>query len=138
MTTNNENTPNTGNNLRRPHDWIFFCDICGEIEWASKATKLSIYTGFGGAIVCPHCVYAIDYALVPYKAPPEKPVAWARTDTNYDTPASQVPNSFPPFDYKILPGSGPPGYYSADNSTWDKLRLTWDQLNVATWDTLGP
>lgn len=111
MTMSTPNKPG-GNGLPPPRDYIFFCDICGLIEWAKNGTKLGIYTGFGGAIVCPRCVYAVDYALVPYTVPAEQPVPWARQDSYYDAPPSTIFQEFPPFNFNIVPGSGSAGEYA--------------------------
>lgn len=67
------------------HDWIVYCDICGQRYKASETTKLSNYTGKGGLIVCRHDVDKIDYGLVPYLIKAEQNVPYVRVNhTNTD------------------------------------------------------
>lgn len=68
----------------RKGDWAVYCDICGQECYASETTKLSVYTGRGGLIVCKNDADKIDPSLLPYKIPTEKNVPWTRinhTDT---------------------------------------------------------
>jgi len=62
----------------REGDWFVYCDICGQRTYASKATKLSTYTGKGGLVVCSHDVDRIDYGLVPYTPRKEANVDFVR------------------------------------------------------------
>lgn len=66
-------------------DWIVYCDICGQRTKASKATKLSNYTGRGGLVVCHHDIDEVDPGLIPYRVPSEKHVPYVRINhTNTD------------------------------------------------------
>ncbi len=70
-------------------DWYIYCDICGQRSYASQSTKLSTYTGHGGAIVCKHDVDKIDYGLIPYTPRKENIVPYVRinhTDTSDGSP----------------------------------------------------
>lgn len=78
MKHSNKYTPN------RLHDHIIMCDICGNPTWYSEAVKLTTYTGRGGCLVCPKDADPIDYGLVPYKIPAERPVKETRTNSYYD------------------------------------------------------
>lgn len=60
-------------------DWYIYCDICGQRCYASKSTKLSTYTGHGGAIVCNHDNDAIDPGLIPFTPRREQSLPWSRT-----------------------------------------------------------
>lgn len=71
-------------------DWYVFCDICGQRYYASETTKLSTYTGRGGLIVCPKDVDKIDYGLVPYDIPVERPVPFSRDGDQSTTNGSAV------------------------------------------------
>lgn len=76
-------------NPGRLGDWVVFCDICGQKCYASETTKLEMYTGRGGLIVCAKDADKIDYGLVPYKVPVERPIPWTRinhTDTSDGSP----------------------------------------------------
>lgn len=64
----------------RISDWVVFCDICGQKCYASEAKKLSQETGRGGLIVCPNDADYIDFGLIPYKPPTERPIPFARYD----------------------------------------------------------
>jgi hypothetical protein len=72
-------------------DWVVFCDICGQKCYASESTKLSTYTGHGGAIVCPNDVDKLDYGLIPYRIPVEKPIPWARIGDSPIPPNEAAP-----------------------------------------------
>jgi hypothetical protein len=86
-------------------DWYTYCDICGQKCLASSVTKLTTYTGHGGAIVCKHDVDAIDYGLIPFRPRTEKNVPWVRPgDTNTD-------NAMPLVDYESMTYQ----YYLADS-----------------------
>lgn len=84
---------NNYTNKVKVDDYVFNCHQCGMPCWYSKTTKLSKETGKGGLRVCPVCVDAIDYSLIPYKLPVEKavpnanpnPATPAVTGVNYST-----------------------------------------------------
>jgi hypothetical protein len=103
-------------------DWILWCDICGTRCWGSEATRLNVYTGRGGLMVCPDCNDPIDYGLVPYKVPAEKPVPIIR-----DASQAYNPNS-------IYTQAGSFPYQQYDPATTNPQTIisgyeTWDQLN---------
>jgi hypothetical protein len=52
--------------------------MCGQACYVWEATKLSPDTGRGGLIVCANDADKIDFGLVPYAIPPERPVEWTR------------------------------------------------------------
>jgi hypothetical protein len=87
-------------NPGRLGDWVVFCDICGQKCYASETTKLSTYTGQGNAIVCKYDVDAIDYGLVPFIIPVEKPVPWTRSGD------LDVPNEADPINYETATNIG--------------------------------
>ena len=86
---------------RHNGDYYFSCMICGDRCWASTARKLSTYTGRGGLIVCPECDDPIDYGLVPYTIPAEKPVPFAFDNTQAGAPYSAIPTKYGTFDADI-------------------------------------
>lgn len=65
-------------NPGRLGDWVVFCDICGQKCYASEASRLDANTGRGGLIVCPKDIDKIDFGLIPYKVPVERPIPWTR------------------------------------------------------------
>lgn len=125
-------------------DRPFWCDLCGNIEWTSKATKLKNDTGHGGAIVCRNCIDTTDWSLVPYKPRPEKPVPWVRIDTAYTKDTStytQEDQLYPPFnyDYDYLPGQLTPDQYATTQVPWqEQTYLTWDEWLGVPWQNLKP
>jgi hypothetical protein len=78
-------------------DYQMFCDQCGMICWASKSQVLDKNTGKGGLRVCPVCVDKIDYGLIPYKIPAEKPIPDSRINQT-DTTTGRAPVDFSTFD----------------------------------------
>lgn len=124
-------TPNSGGKYPHLGDYVFFCDLCGMLEYASKATHLKKDTGHGNAMVCPKCVDATDYYLVPFKTPPEKSVSWVRSDTLYDSIPSLLPQVYPP--YFTNPHLPPPGDILREDMA--SVSVTWDKQNFRTWNT---
>ncbi len=76
---------------KRVGDYVLFCDNCGQKLWASQSTVLDKFTGKGGLVVCPVCVDATDYGLVPYKVEPEESVPISRNN-HYAANPNDVPN----------------------------------------------
>lgn len=69
----------------RGGDWFVYCDICGQRTYASKSSKLSVYTGRGGLVVCRHDEDRIDEGLKPFTPRKEQNVSFIRTNhTNTD------------------------------------------------------
>lgn len=121
-----------GNNSpQRLGDFPFDCDICGGRYWYSESTVLGVYTGRGGCLVCRNCADPIDYGLVPYKIPAERPVPTSRTAIPPDL------NTSPPFDTaQEDPMSTSPTYNRALNATWDtQLYQTWN-MGTIPWGTV--
>lgn len=116
----------------RMWDYTFACDICGAKCWASEGTVLDVYTGRGGAFVCPECNDPIDYGLVPYKIPAEKPVPISRDAyyTGGTIPANL--NTTVPFDTAFLDPMSTST--SQSNAFINTVNATWDQLLYQTWD----
>ncbi len=80
----------------KPGNWVAFCDICGQKCFAHEMIKLDINTGRGGLIVCKYDADVIDYGLIPYSIPIEKPIPWARinhTDISDGTPPINLETS---------------------------------------------
>jgi hypothetical protein len=83
---------------RRGH--YIYCDICGQACYADEATKLKPETGRGGLLVCPNDVDSIDYGLIPYVLPNERPVKWAKVNH------TDVSNGAAPLDIESTSGLG--------------------------------
>lgn len=73
---------------RRGH--YIFCDICGQACYTYEAIKLKPETGRGGLLVCPNDVDKIDFGLIPYTLPNERPVKEARTNHTDTSNGSSV------------------------------------------------
>lgn len=116
-------------------DYVFDCQICGQRAWFSESFTLSVYTGRGGLRVCSECKDPIDYGLVPYKVPAEQPVPLA-LDSNYTANPTAIPQIYAPFNYQLFdPMSTSPATNASEVLTWDKLNLlTWDQW-LNPWGT---
>lgn len=116
-------------------DFITYCDTCGCMCWASETIQLHTYSGEGNIRVCLDDYDKIDYGLVPYKIPAEKPVPFAR-DTVYVSNPQNIPQTYSPFNAALLdPMSYSPQAAQNYFATWDQLNLqTWDQWNVL-WGT---
>lgn len=112
----------------RHGNWTFNCQICGQKAWASESRKLNVYTGRGGLRVCLECADPIDYGTVPYKIPAERPVQWSSDLMNTGSESS-IPTKFTPFNYTIFDPMG------TSPSVASSAKLSWDMLNIATWDT---
>lgn len=80
----------------RLHDWIVYCDICGNPWWASECITLAPETGRGGCLVCPRDADPIDPGLVPYKIRVEKPLPFTNLNNLADT--TNITNSAEPYD----------------------------------------
>lgn len=103
--------------------------------WASDTVQLDTYSGKGNIRVCLDDFDGIDYGLVPYKIPAEKPVPFAR-DTVYVSNPSAIPQTYKPFNSALFdPMSTSPQEATSASLTWDKLNLqTWNKWNVP-WGT---
>lgn len=131
-------SPNSGKKAPLD-DWIFWCDICGLMEFASKGIRLDTYSGHGGAMVCCRCNDSTDWYEVPYQIPAEQPIPWSRPNYLYDAPPSQIAQTYPPYNYTTLRQNGinSPAGNAAASYSWDKQTfLTWNQWNSATWDEI--
>lgn len=87
-------------------DWTFSCSVCGMKGWGSEAVRLGVYTGHGGAVCHPECVYEVDYGLVPYKIPSEAPVPFSQ-DAFHTNDPSQIGVQVAPFDFSTQDPCGP-------------------------------
>src|SRR5260221_9589797 len=115
-------------------DWIVWCDICGTRCWGSEATKLSTYTGRGGAIVCPDCNDPIDYGIVPYSIPAEKPVPFVRDASQANDP-NAIFTLYGTFPIDQFDPWTNPNLILASTQRWEALTaITWDMWNLA-WET---
>ncbi len=112
----------------RLNDFIIFCDICAQPCWYSESIKLGVYTGRGGARVCRKDADAIDYGLVPYKIPAEKPIPEARVN-NFNNSTNITETYSPIQDYEIQN----PLSYIPTPSTSGSI-LVWENINYVTWD----
>lgn len=112
-------------------DFITYCDQCGCMCWASETVPLDTYSGKGNIRVCFDDYDGIDYGLVPYKIPAEKPVPFAR-DTVYVSNPQAIPETFKPFNAALFdPMSTSPSQASSIYLSWDKLNLqTWNMWNI--------
>ena len=108
-------------------DYLFSCAICKCPTWASERVVLDKYTGRGGLWVCPDDADVIDYGLVPYKIPAERPVYRSQDLINSNNP-EVIPETYPPFDYvDFNPLSTTPQQNAMSATSWDKQNLfTWD------------
>lgn len=77
---------------KRVGDYQIFCDQCGMCCWASDSQELSKETGKGGLRVCPNCVDAVDYGLIPYKIGAEKPIPDSRINQQDVTTGREAPD----------------------------------------------
>lgn len=117
----------------RLSDYLIDCDICGAPCWHSESFKLDTYTGRGGCIVCHRCNDDIDYGLVPFVVPPERPVPVTRSNNFNDN--VNIPTLYGPVtDYQaqdplIITPQNP---ISIDR-TWDGTPFTWDSYPYR-WD----
>ncbi len=81
----------------RVGDYQIYCDQCGMCCWASASRILSKDTGKGGLRVCPNCVDAVDYGLIPYKIRAEAPIPDSRINQQ-DTTTGRTPVNLLTFD----------------------------------------
>lgn len=130
---------NDGFSPSRQGDYYQFCDICGAQYWHSQMVQQDVYTGRGGTWACPNCADPIDYGLVPYKVPSERPIPISR-DTIYSGNQTAVNNQtfYLPFDYEEFdPMSTSPAEASQGSSFWNNLKFqTWDNWNII-WEQNG-
>lgn len=110
-------------------DYIIFCDICGQPCWHSESVKLDKYTGRGGLVVCLKDADPIDYGLVPYKIPAEKPVPIVRVNNFNDS--VNIEETFSPItNYETQnPLNTDPVTDGGSSSS-----SAWENLNEDTWD----
>lgn len=112
----------------RQGDYTSFCQICGQKCWSSEIRKQDTYTGRGGTLACKECQDPIDYGLVPYKVPAERPVPFT-TGVPFNTFGIGKPFIAEDFDW-----TNTPQYIESAYSTWDQLVFsTWDQWTFR-WD----
>lgn len=88
-------------NKWRAGDYFTFCDICRRRFYASEMSVLGIYTGKGGALVCPDHRFKVHAGFIPYSAPPEPVVPVSRTAWNSDD-QTRIVDSTPPWDGKEI------------------------------------
>jgi len=110
----------------RLSDYVEYCAICGSKTWHSDMRTNPDYSGRDGLRVCPDCLDPVDYGLVPFLIPTEKPVPTAQYLLG--TPTTNTPPvDYVNFDYENYdPASGAPLYQS----------IRWGKLTEATWATL--
>lgn len=108
----------------RLSDHIVFCHICGQPCWYSESIRLDQYTGRGGLLVCKRDADKIDYSLVPFKVPPERPAEEVAVNNFADETADSL---FSPItDYQTI--------NPLDGTRADDVVAAWDQLLTYTWD----
>lgn len=72
-------------------DYYLYCDQCSQPCWESLSTKLDNDTGKDGLVVCPNCIDATDYGLIPFVVRPEDSIPVVRINqTNTDTIPQEV------------------------------------------------
>jgi hypothetical protein len=112
-------------------DFVYFCQQCGTKCWASETVKLGTYTGHGGLRVCSECVDVIDYGIVPYKIPAEKPVPFAFDTTNIGN-IGAIYQQYPSWDYEAYDWTVNPNTPVVNNQTWDQSNFTWN-ASIRIW-----